>query len=66
MVAEAPTSRKEKMNKLFDSCSGCPSCFSADLLISPQVLQFWEEKVQHACHGLQSLPLQLTQQQVPG
>ena len=43
-----PHLSRVKMNKLFDSCSGCPSCFNADLLISPQVLQYWEEKVQHA------------------
>ncbi|CAK0778991.1 hypothetical protein CVIRNUC_004677 [Coccomyxa viridis] len=32
------------MNRIFDSCAGCPTCIPADLLISPSVLQYWEEK----------------------
>ncbi len=33
------------MNKLLENCNVCPTCMPADLLISPQVLQYWEEKV---------------------
>ena len=37
------------MNKLLDSCSGCPRCIPAELLVSPQLLQYWEEKVRACC-----------------
>lgn len=35
----------QAMNRLLDNCAGCPTCLPADLLVSPQLLQYWEEKV---------------------
>lgn len=43
------------MNKLLDNCSGCPSCINAELLVSPQLIQYWEEKV-NLRHPLGPIP----------
>lgn len=40
------------MGRLVDDLTTCPGCCSAELLVSPELLQFWEEKAKAYGPGL--------------
>ncbi len=47
----AHTSMWRNMEALFEGCNPCMGCVSADMLVSPQVIRFWEDKVRPALHA---------------
>jgi len=50
----ALTSMWRNMEALFEGCNPCMGCVLADMLVSPQVIRFWEDKVRPAPHAWSS------------